>query len=79
MVQWFSPGFSAYTQMFETLLMLIFFGVLVWAGEDLNSSCAAGLVLSHALNLVVFYRHSMSNVNFEIVQCIVFTIVRNIY
>jgi len=39
-------------------------------------SCAAGLVLSHALNLVVFYRDSSSNVNFEIVQYIVFMIIR---
>ena len=48
MVQWFSPGFLASTQMFETLLMLAFFWVLAWAGEHFDSSCATGLVLSHA-------------------------------
>jgi len=59
--------------------MLASFWVLAWAGEYYGLSCAAGLVLSCALNIIVFDRDSSSNVNIEIVRYIVFIIVRQIY
>ena len=68
MVQWFSPGFSACTQQFETRLTS---GILLDAGmswEVQDFSCAAGRFDSiPVLNLDVFDRHSSLNVEFEIV------------
>jgi len=79
MVQWFSPGFLACTQWFETHLMLASFWVLAWAGEYYDLSCAAGLVLSGALNLVFLNHDLSSNVKFEIIQYVVFTIECKLY
>ena len=78
MVQWFSPGFSACIQRFETRLTS---GILLDAGMDWGvhgSSCAAARFDSVPdLNLVVFDRDLSLNVEFEIVQYIVFSIVRD--
>ena len=59
--------------------MLTSFWVLACAGEYHNASCAAGSVLSCALNLIVFDHDSSWNINFEIVRYVVFTILRKIY
>ena len=77
MVQWFSPGFLACIQRFETRLTsgILLDAAMSWRVQDL--SCAAGRFDSVPdLNLVVFHRDSSSNVEFEIVRYIVFSIVR---
>jgi len=59
--------------------MLSSFWVLAWVEEYYDLSCAAGSVLSCALNLVVCDQDLLLNVNFEIVRYIVFNIVRKTY
>ena len=78
MVQWFSPGFAACVHWFETRLMI---GILLDAGVSWRVqvfSCAAGRFDPVPdLNVVVFHRDSSSNVDFEIVRYIIFSIVRD--
>ena len=78
MVQWFSPGFSACVHRFETRLMI---DILLDAGVSWRVqvfSCAAGRFDPVPdLNVVVFHRDSSSNVDFEIVRYIIFSIVRD--
>ena len=78
MVQWFSPGFSACVHRFETRLMI---GILLDAGVSWRVqvfSCAAGRFDPVPdLNVVVFHRDLSSNVDFEIVRYIIFSIVRH--
>ena len=80
MVQWFSPGFSACVQRFETRLMS---GILLALDAGMSWKvqvfyCAAGRFDPVPdLNVVVFHRDSSSNVDFEIVRYIIFSIVRD--
>ena len=72
------PGFSACIQRFETRLTS---GILLdtgmsWRVQDFLSSAAGRFDSVPDLNLVVFHRDSSSNVEFEIVRYIVFSIVR---
>ena len=78
MVQWFSPGFLDCTQRFKTRITS---GILSDAGmswEVQHESCAAvRFDYFSDLNLVVCDRDSTLNVEFEIIPCIVFSIVRD--
>jgi len=67
MVEWFLPGFLAWTQRFEILLMLASFWALAWAVEYFDSSCAKGSVLSHVwfLLFLIVIRRQTSNTWFS--------------
>jgi len=77
MVQWFLPGFLDCAQRFKTRLTsgIILDAGIGWGVHD--SSCAAARVDSVPdPNLVVCDCDSLLNVNFEIVQYMVFSIVQ---
>ena len=59
--------------------MIASFWVLAWAGDYYDLSFVIGSVLSCALNHIVFDRNISRNVNFEIIQYVVFIILRKIY
>ena len=78
MVQWFLPGFSACINQFETCLTrgILLDADMSWREQDF--SCATGSFDSDQdLTLVVFHHDLSSNVEFEIVRYIIFSIVRD--
>ena len=74
MIHWFSPGFSDCTQRSKTRLMS---SILLDADMGWGVHAAARFDSVPDLNLVVCDRNSFLNVEFEIVQYIVFSIVRD--